>query len=96
MTDAFKEREKALEDEYFRRQEQEALAKVRAQIAMEGAPKCPRDGSPLSKVEFEGASIERCNDCKGVWLDGGELEHLMSRQPADSDNWFTRFWNGER
>jgi hypothetical protein len=32
----------------------------------------------MREVEKEGVLIDVCPDCKGVWLDRGELEKLMS------------------
>ncbi|MCY9543951.1 zf-TFIIB domain-containing protein [Paenibacillus alvei] len=32
----------------------------------------------MREVEKEGVVIDVCPDCKGVWLDRGELEKLMS------------------
>jgi hypothetical protein len=85
--DAFQDRERALENEYFRRKEQEALARLRAQMqtgtsgeAMESKPhgemRCPRDGSELVAVRFNDVQVDRCVECGGLWLDAGEIEHL--------------------
>jgi len=38
---------------------------------------CPRCGCVLSTIEYEGADIETCPDCKGEWLDGGELKQIV-------------------
>lgn len=47
-------------------------------MKMETEPihECPVDGMSMKKEEVEGVIIDRCPQCKGVWLDGGELEHL--------------------
>lgn len=40
---------------------------------------CPIcDGVRMREVEKEGIMIDVCPQCKGVWLDRGELEKLMS------------------
>ena len=39
--------------------------------------KCPRCGSILSAVEYDGAVIEVCPDCKGEWLHAGELQKIV-------------------
>lgn len=73
------------EDEYFAREEAERLAKLRAreksaQTAAERKShymKCPKDGSDLHSEAFHGVQIDRCDECHGIWLDGGEIELLM-------------------
>ena len=37
---------------------------------------CPRDGTNMSKEIAHMLVIDRCPECSGVWLDGGELERL--------------------
>ncbi len=39
--------------------------------------KCPRDGTEMDHLARHGVEIEHCPACGGVWLDGGELEHLI-------------------
>ncbi len=40
---------------------------------------CPVcDGVRMREVEKDGVLIDVCPSCKGVWLDRGELEKLMS------------------
>ena len=41
--------------------------------------KCPIDDSPLSVSSREGVEIDFCPQCRGVWLDRGELDKLMER-----------------
>ena len=43
--------------------------------------KCPVDKSPLIVLELEQVEIDYCSECKGVWLDAGELELLMGTAP---------------
>lgn len=42
---------------------------------------CPVDGSPMTKEVVHRVSIDRCPECRGVWLDGGELD-LINRAVA--------------
>ena len=44
--------------------------------------KCPKCGGDLAEHDFEGVKIDSCNDCKGVWLDAGELEQLTQEKGA--------------
>lgn len=42
--------------------------------------KCPRCESPvLDERVRDGVTIDACPQCRGVWLDRGELEKLISR-----------------
>lgn len=40
---------------------------------------CPRDGSPLRRIEHEEAEVDVCLDCYSVWLDAGELDKILAR-----------------
>ena len=48
--------------------------------------KCPVCASPLERMIRQGVEIEVCADCRGVWLDRGELDRLieMSTPPQYS------------
>ena len=80
------------EEEYFARQEAELLKARRAQLDAErlktarsqSLMKCPKDGSDLKEREFHHVKIDVCTQCKGVWLDPGELEilALQDRNPV--------------
>jgi uncharacterized protein len=41
--------------------------------------KCPVDDSPLSISSREGIEIDFCPQCRGVWLDRGELDKIIDR-----------------
>ena len=45
---------------------------------------CPNDGTTLQMTSREGIEIDYCPECRGVWLDRGELDKLIERasQPA--------------
>jgi len=38
--------------------------------------KCPKCGSSLKPITYEGIRIEACPNCNGEWLDGDELRHV--------------------
>ena len=40
---------------------------------------CPQCQVPLSITERQGIEIDWCNQCRGVWLDRGELDKLIER-----------------
>jgi uncharacterized protein len=41
--------------------------------------KCPIDGSDLTMTERQGIEIDYCPQCRGVWLDRGELDKIIDR-----------------
>lgn len=44
---------------------------------------CPRcETASLIELDRQGLTIDRCDRCRGVWLDRGELEKLMARERA--------------
>lgn len=42
---------------------------------------CPADKSPLIVLELDEVEIDYCPECKGIWLDAGELELLLGNAP---------------
>ena len=46
---------------------------------------CPIDGSTLLLSERQGIEIDYCPQCRGVWLDRGELDKLIDRNDDDDD-----------
>ncbi len=46
--------------------------------------KCPTDGSTLVMSERSGIEIDYCPECRGVWLDRGELDKLIERSAQHS------------
>lgn len=88
MSDAFDDRRKGLEEEYFHRKNQEAIEKIRAKIKVAEEAKaagtssmiCPRCGGSLKADKFQEVSIDTCEKCGGVWLDAGELQQLTQRE----------------
>ena len=41
--------------------------------------KCPVDGTTLLLTERQDVEIDYCPECRGVWLDRGELDKLVCR-----------------
>lgn len=44
--------------------------------------KCPHCSSTLVMTDRQGIEIDYCPDCRGVWLDRGELDKLIERTAA--------------
>ncbi|WP_194420039.1 zf-TFIIB domain-containing protein [Microbacterium abyssi] len=40
---------------------------------------CPTDGSTLVMSDRSGIEIDYCPQCRGVWLDRGELDKIIER-----------------
>ena len=46
--------------------------------------KCPNDGEVLTMSERSGVEIDYCPQCRGVWLDRGELDKILDRMAAET------------
>jgi ribosomal protein L37AE/L43A len=99
MADEFEGR-RNLEEEYFHRQNQEAIEKLRAKmkIAAEAkaagtsSMKCPRCDGTLAERLVNEVSVDTCPKCGGTWLDLGELEQIVKREGS---GFFSRLFGGE-
>jgi hypothetical protein len=97
MANAWDERKKAQEEEYFLRKEREQLAKLRAKQETEAKAenqkaahmRCPKCGEPLKERSFQKVTIDQCTGCHGIWLDAGELEQVAAKE---SGGWLGKFW----
>jgi Zn-finger nucleic acid-binding protein len=55
------------------------------------AMRCPACGGDLVELERSGVRIDACRQCRGVWLDRGELDRILERErtivaAADDDD----------
>ena len=41
---------------------------------------CPNCGGQLMQLERSGVRIDACRQCRGVWLDRGELDQILARE----------------
>ncbi|MGZ0213077.1 MAG: TFIIB-type zinc ribbon-containing protein [Actinomycetales bacterium] len=48
--------------------------------------KCPNDGETLLLSERSGIEIDYCPQCRGVWLDRGELDKIVERSQAEASS----------
>lgn len=46
--------------------------------------KCPIDGIELKIAERQGIEIDYCPECRGIWLDRGELDKIIERTSHQS------------
>lgn len=46
--------------------------------------RCPIDGETLVIADRNGVEIDYCPQCRGVWLDRGELDKIIDRSAPTS------------
>jgi ribosomal protein L37AE/L43A len=99
------DRGKALENEWFRKHEEELIRKARERredrLAKERDAerekqkklhfmKCPKCGDELVEVEHEGIKVDRCTSCQGVFFDAGELDDLLLKKQDERRSFFRK------
>ncbi|WP_317055079.1 zf-TFIIB domain-containing protein [Roseovarius rhodophyticola] len=60
--------------------------------------KCPVDGETLVISDRSGVEIDYCPQCRGVWLDRGELDKIIERsgpEPSRAPRREARDWEGD-
>ena len=57
--------------------------------------KCPNDNTTLVMSDRNGIEIDYCPECRGVWLDRGELDKIIERSPQTQGS-STQQYNSER
>lgn len=86
------DRAKALENEYFRRKEQELIERMKSKLQAENTTasgfKCPKCDGNLTETNYENVKIDVCGNCSGVWLDAGELAQIVHKD--ENGGWFGR------
>jgi uncharacterized protein len=98
MSIELEDRGKALEDEFFHRQEKELLAKMKAKLETESnvkvKAKCPAKDCEcdMKEVDFENVKIDVCEKCGGVWLDAGELNQILNKEQNEK-GWFSKLFD---
>lgn len=87
--------EKAREDLFFAERDRALLEKMKKQTGSEGEDsgptlvkgRCPRCGEHLVATSRHDVAIHECPRDHGIWLDGGELEKMMTRE---NSGWLAR------
>ena len=72
------------EDEFFLMQDAELIKANRAKLDADRLAaerkahhmKCPKCGADLREQEFAHVKVDVCPDCRGMWLDAGEIEMI--------------------
>ena len=76
--DSWDSRRKALEDQFFNKENEAALKRLSERKGGEQPRPSPVTGKPMKPVTLMGVVIDQCEDTGGIWLDAGELEALIS------------------
>lgn len=96
------------EEEYFHREDQERLRKLKEQLDAERveadraarkalhAGHCGKCGGQTSPRVFKGVEIDVCPDCGAVLLDPGELETLVGEDKGANSGWLSEFFSFTR
>jgi hypothetical protein len=91
------------EDEYFVKQDAEAIKAYRARLDAERLAterkshfmKCPKCGADLKEKRLGNVAVDTCPDCNGMWLDAGELDLVRQARASDQhglvDDFFDLF-----
>ncbi len=83
------------EEEYFHRKNRELLERKRKELDVQRREqeagqlrelhwmRCPKCGQQMVEEERSGIKIDRCQGCRGVFFDAGELQLLLeAEEPA--------------
>ena len=90
------------EDEYFLRLDVEKIEKMRTGLDKQREEeakrqrkethwmKSPKCGADLEEINYQNVMIDTCKECKGIWLDHGELELLSKGQAQFNKGFLSR------
>lgn len=92
------------EEEFFLKINQEKINKLRTEMDQKRLDdekslrrqihwmKCPKCGSDLKEIHHQNVIIDTCMECKGVWLDSGELNILIEGHARFSKGLFGKIF----
>lgn len=87
---------RAKEEAYFEDKNSKALERLKAK--KEKPLLSPITGKPMLKQNIHGVLVDVCPDSKGIWLDAGELEHLLelsgTERASNKKGWVEEFLSG--
>lgn len=82
----FERRKKAMEEEH-----RKVNAENRQKLKELHHMCCPKCGMELIEVNYKGIKIDECSECKGIWLDAGELEAVSKLEKTGLEKFFSIF-----
>ena len=44
---------------------------------------CPKCSAAMEKVQYQSIEVDRCTDCRGIWFDMLEQEHLKALEGSE-------------
>src|SRR5690349_2697868 len=50
---------------------------------------CPKCGGQMRSYERNGVTVDQCSECRGIFLDRGELERLIDAESAHYEREFS-------
>lgn len=82
------------EDEFFAKQDAELIKQMRDKLDRERIEqerkahfmKCPKCGADLKEEDHGHVKVDICPDCKGMWLDAGEMDLMRKVQQSGGKN----------
>lgn len=96
------------EEEYFHREDQERIRKLKEAAEKEKAAadaqalkdlhylRCGKCGNQMATQTFRGVDIDLCGTCGAVLLDPGELEQLAGKDASQGASWVSDFFSFAR
>ena len=92
MNDSWDDMRRAKEEQFFDKQNKEALARLQARTGQKERLS-PISGKPMEQRTIMGVVVDVCKESGGIWLDKGELEQIISASGNSSknDTWFGGF-----
>lgn len=101
LGDKLRDAEKAREDLYFAKRDQELIDKLKREkdqafkdeLAAAATMTCPRCGQSLQEREVNSVRVDECPGCGGLWLDKGEFEALAEREES---SWLGRLFKARK
>lgn len=93
----WQEREKALENSYFVKKDQELIEQLKTEhreaLCRELCKnRCPKCGDEIEAITFRGVPLDKCPGCGGVWLGPNDLTILSAK---DHRTWFEKWFKNE-
>src|SRR6266511_2320023 len=81
MKDIWKEREKALENQYIHQEETKKIEKLKSVLKKQvfeeyGQNRCPKCSERLETFIWHGLPLDKCPGCGGMWLSAKDFHTI--------------------